>query len=184
MLLRTERLVLEPLSEPHAPALLAYNVRNREHLMPWEPARGDSFYTLPGQREVIARDIAAEQGGACAHFLAFERAQREVVACVNLHNIRRRVLQAAVIGYSVDAQCQGRGYATEAAGAVVRYAFDVLNLHRLETSYQPNNERSGRVLQKLGFVREGYAREYLLIDGAWRDAILVSLTNTSWQPAS
>lgn len=63
----------------------------------------------------------------------------------------------------------------------VRYAFDVLNLHRLETSYQPANERSGRVLRKLGFVVEGYARDYLLLNGSWRDGILVSLTNPDWR---
>jgi len=65
----------------------------------------------------------------------------------------------------------------EAAGAVVTYAFETLRLHRLETSYQPTNERSGRVLRKLGFVVEGYARDYLFLNGAWRDGILAARIN-------
>jgi ribosomal-protein-alanine N-acetyltransferase len=43
-------------------------------------------------------------------------------------------------------------------------------------NYRPENERSGRLLQRLGFAREGYARDYLFIDGAWRDHVLTSLT--------
>jgi ribosomal-protein-alanine N-acetyltransferase len=92
------------------------------------------------------------------------------------------VNQSAIIGYSVDEASQGRGYATACAEAVVRYAFDVLNLHRLETSYNPINAPSGRVLRKLGFVVEGYARDYLRINGNWNDAILVGRTNEAWQP--
>jgi ribosomal-protein-alanine N-acetyltransferase len=179
--LHTDRLVLEPLRADHVSAVLAYYVRNRAHLEPWEPKRDESFYTLSGQEAQVARSITEAQQDFGATFVAFERGSAEITAIVSLSNIRRRVIQAATIGYSVDANRQGRGYATEAAGAVVRYAFDVLNLHRLETSYHPANERSGRVLRKLGFVVEGYARDHLLINGAWQDSILVSLTNPSWR---
>lgn len=180
--LQSERLVLEALRAEHAPAVLAYCVRNQAHLQRWEPARDDAYFTLAGQETQIARTLAETQAGLCASFLAFERGSADIAAIVNLQNIRLSVIQAAIIGYSVDANCQGRGYATEAASAVVRYAFDGLNLHRLETSYHPTNERSGRVLRKLGFVVEGHARDYLFINGAWRDGILVSLTNPSWRP--
>jgi len=78
---------------------------------------------------------------------------------------------------------QGRGIATEAAAAVIRFAFDELDLHRLETGYFPHNIASGKVLRKLGFNVEGYARDYLFIDGAWRDSILVSLINERWRDA-
>jgi ribosomal-protein-alanine N-acetyltransferase len=114
-------------------------------------------------------------------FVGIERETSTIGASVNLSNIRRGVNQSAIIGYSVDEASQGRGYATACAGAVVRYAFDVLNLHRLETSYNPINAPSGRVLRKLGFVVEGYARDYLRINGNWNDAILVGRTNGAWQ---
>ena len=50
-------------------------------------------------------------------------------------------------------------------------------------NYQPTNVRSGRLLERLGFVREGYARHHLLIDGAWRDHVLTALLNPSWRSA-
>jgi ribosomal-protein-alanine N-acetyltransferase len=179
--LHTERLTLEPLAQRHAAAFLAYHERNRMHLQPWEPARDGAFYTLETQQADILVSEADAERGSCVRFVAFAHGSPEIVASVNLWNIRRGSIHSAIIGYSVDGLSEGRGYATEAAGAVVRYAFDTLNLHRLETSYQPVNERSGRVLRKLGFVVEGYARDYLLLNGAWRDGILVSLTNPNWR---
>jgi [ribosomal protein S5]-alanine N-acetyltransferase len=180
--LKTQRLTLAPLAEEHAAEFLAYHERNREHLKRWEPARSESFYTLESQRADIVACKADAKRGVLARFVAFEHGGSHIVASVNLWNIRRGSIHAAIIGYSVDAKREGRGYATEAAGAVIRYAFDELNLHRLETSYQPSNEASGRVLRKLGFVVEGYARDYLYLNGAWRDGILVGLTNPNWRP--
>lgn len=179
--MQTERLTLEPLSGRHAAELLAYYERNQEHLQPWEPERSESFYTLDYHRAVISSSESEFVQGTAARFVALEHGGKQIVASVNLSNIRRGVVHAGIIGYSVDEAHQGRGYATEAVGAVVRYGFDVLNLHRIETSYQPANERSGRVLRKLGFTVEGYARDYLFLNGAWRDGILVSLTNQAWQ---
>ncbi len=178
-ILETERLVVEPVKLEHAQAILAYHVRNRAHLEPWEPARHPNFYELEYQLGVIERSLASDTE---MRFVGIERETSTIVASVNLSNIRRGVNQSAIIGYSVDEASQGRGYATACAEAVVRYAFDVLNLHRLETSYNPINAPSGRVLRKLGFVVEGYARDYLRINGNWNDAILVGRTNEAWQP--
>jgi ribosomal-protein-alanine N-acetyltransferase len=181
--IETDRLTVESFRAEYAPAVLAYYVRNRRHLEQWEPAREEAFYTLVGQELRIAQAVAEKEAGVAASFAAFEHGSEEITAIVNLSNIRRGVIHAGIIGYSVDAEKQGRGYATEAAGAVVRYAFDALNLHRLETSYHPANQRSGRVLRKLGFGVEGYARDHLFINGAWQDSILVSLINSSWRSA-
>jgi ribosomal-protein-alanine N-acetyltransferase len=185
--IQTERLVLEPFSPAHAEAVRDYYDRNRAHLDPWEPARPPAFYTVEYHREQGALAVTALARDEYARFAVFSREDRSLVALHNLWNIRRAVIQAAVIGYSVDEAHGGRGIATEAAAAVVDYAFDVLNLHRVETSYHPMNERSGRVLRKLGFTVEGYARDYLFMRGAWQDAILVSKINprpTPPQPAS
>jgi ribosomal-protein-alanine N-acetyltransferase len=79
-----------------------------------------------------------------------------------------------VLGYSVDFGYQARGYGSEAVGAIVNWCFRNIHLHRVEANYQPNNERSGRLLRSLGFTVEGYARDYLYIDGAWRDHVLTA----------
>jgi ribosomal-protein-alanine N-acetyltransferase len=60
--------------------------------------------------------------------------------------------------------------------------FGELGFHRIMANYLPHNERSGRLLRRLGFVVEGYARDYLYIHGAWRDHILTALTNPDPRP--
>jgi ribosomal-protein-alanine N-acetyltransferase len=181
--IETERLRLELYAPQHAPQILAYYERNRAHLEPWEPTRDAAFYTLGFQHDECVKAEAAFLRGEYVRFAVFAKDDGALVGLFNLWNIRRGVIHCAIIGYSVDGACEGRGYATEAGGAVVDYAFGSLRLHRVETSYHPLNERSGRVLRKLGFAVEGYARDYLYMRGAWRDAILVARTNPDWTPA-
>ncbi|WP_374352311.1 GNAT family N-acetyltransferase, partial [Chitinimonas sp.] len=75
----------------------------------------------------------------------------------------------------------GRGLMQIALGLLLDWSFEHFNLHRVSANYLPDNHRSGRLLAKLGFEREGYARDYLLIDGLWRDHILTSLVRENWQ---
>jgi ribosomal-protein-alanine N-acetyltransferase len=70
----------------------------------------------------------------------------------------------------------GKGYMTEAVRLVVAYAFDSLLLHRVHAAFLPHNMASRRVLEKNGFKEEGYAENYLQIDGKWADHVLFGLT--------
>ena len=180
--LTTERLRLAPRVPDYAEAVCGYYARNRAHLDPWEPARAPDFFTLAYHRRELEITWRAQIRDECARFAVHLHDRDEVLALINLWDIRRGAIQAAILGYSVDRAHEGHGYVTEAVRAVIAYAFGALALHRIETSYHPTNQRSGRVLQRLGFSVEGYARDYLYIDGAWRDAILVGLTNPAWRP--
>ena len=93
----------------------------------------------------------------------------ELVAVVNLNNIVLGGLQSASLGYYGFRGSSGHGYVTEAVGLVVDRAFGELELHRVEANIQPDNLRSRRVAQRLGFRLEGYSPRYLHIDGEWRD---------------
>jgi len=66
---------------------------------------------------------------------------------------------------------------TEILQASIAYMFETVGLNRVMASYMPVNKASGRVLEKLGFEREGYARKYLKIAGNWEDHVLTSLIN-------
>ena len=181
-MLQTDRLRLEPFADRHAAGLLAYYERNLEHLQTWEPERAPGFYTEAFHAAECADAMAAAKRGEYIRFAVFEHEGSEVVGIFNLWQIRRRVIFAAIMGYSIDAARQARGYATEAGAAVIDYAFAVLGLHRIEAGYQPSNERSARVLRKLGFTVEGYARDYLFMNGTWRDHVLTSRINEMWRP--
>jgi len=68
-------------------------------------------------------------------------------------------------------------------GKQIAHAFDVLRLHRIQANYVPDNVRSGRLLQRLGFRKEGFAADYLFINGAWRDHVLTALLNPRFDAA-
>jgi ribosomal-protein-alanine N-acetyltransferase len=83
----------------------------------------------------------------------------------------------ASLGYWAGERHARRGYTTAAVRAVVRHAFEDLDLHRVEAACQPDNNASRRVLEKAGFTQEGAARAYLKINGAWRDHLLFGIAS-------
>jgi ribosomal-protein-alanine N-acetyltransferase len=177
--LKTERLLLT-LPPPETSArLLAYAIENHNHLAPWSPTRPDDYYTDQHWRDrlQLARDEFTR--GESLRLVLFwrDRPLEDVVGECNFTAIVRGPFQACYLGYNLDHRAEGRGLMSEALRAAIDYVFSELKLHRIMANYMPANERSGRLLRRLGFTVEGYARDYLLIAGEWRDHILTSLTN-------
>ncbi len=95
----------------------------------------------------------------------------DIVGVININNIVRGSFQSASLGYYVVARHQGDGYMYEGLRMLIRFACQTLGLHRLEANIQPTNERSQRLVERCGFVSEGLSKQFLFIDGAWRDHI-------------
>jgi ribosomal-protein-alanine N-acetyltransferase len=108
-------------------------------------------------------------------WLLFRRGDGALLGGVTLSNVRRGVAQSGSLGYWIGASHARRGYMTEALQLLLPYAFERLGLHRIEAACLPNNAASRGLLRKLGFVEEGYAREYLRINGSWQDHVLYGL---------
>lgn len=89
-------------------------------------------------------------------------------------------VQAGKLGYAIAAKEWGRGYATDAARALVTYAFKELGLHRITAAIGPDNAASIAVVQQLGFTREGVLRDHVFTNGAWRDSVLFSVLAHEW----
>jgi ribosomal-protein-alanine N-acetyltransferase len=183
--IETERLLLTLPSTEAAPQMLRYFVENREHLSPWWPPMPANYYTDNYWRDRLAKARKEFEQGQSLQLVIFERdtPSGRVVGICNFSGLIRGAFQACYLGYSIDARDEGRGLMREALTAAIEYAFTELRLHRIMANYLPTNERSGRLLRRLGFTVEGYARDYLLIAGQWRDHVLTSLTNTRLQPS-
>ncbi len=148
---------------------------SRQHLVPWEPtwSRDELSRTSFRRRlRIYQRDMAEDLGYA---FFIFREADDALLGGLTLSNVRRGVTQAVTLGYWIGARFASQGRMTEAVRVVVPFVFDDLRLHRLEASCLPHNSASMRVLERNGFQREGLARRYLKIDGAWRDHVLYAL---------
>lgn len=92
--------------------------------------------------------------------------------------------RSASLGYCFHEAAWGHGYATEAAGALLRWAFDSLGLNRVQAETDTRNAASARVLEKLGFVREGTLREDCVVNGEVSDSWVYGLIRRDWQPPS
>ncbi|MBV9908873.1 MAG: GNAT family N-acetyltransferase [Hyphomicrobiales bacterium] len=101
----------------------------------------------------------------------------ECLGLVNYHDGHIRNKRAA-IGYIVDpAHCR-QGVATEAVSTMVEFCFRELGLHRLQAFIHPDNAASLKLIEKLGFRREGLLRENLRVGDEWRDDLLYALLST------
>ena len=176
--LHTARLVLTLPSAELAPALAQYYERNLDHFAPSSPALHKLALDVAGCTQRLNSARADFVAGSSVRFVLFEQGRElEPIGDVSLTNIVRGPFLAAYLGYKLDRAYLRQGYMTEAVKAVVSYAFETLRLHRLMANHMPSNEASARVLRRAGFVVEGHAKDYLYLNGAWRDHVLTSLTN-------
>ena len=180
--LETARLRLVLPDATDASRLLRYYEENKQHFAPWQELRSDEYYTEAFWIAEIARLQEDFLNGRSLRLVLLDKfdAAGSILGQCSLSNIIRGAFQACYLGYSLHHQAVGKGLMSEALTALIAYAFNDLRLHRIMANYMPSNERSARVLQRLGFQVEGYARDYLFLAGRWQDHIMTSLTNPSW----
>lgn len=99
-----------------------------------------------------------------------------LVACINLNEIVRGAFQSAYIGYFVFEPFSGKGLMKKAMKLVIDYAFNSLELHRIEANIQPTNDASLNLIKSLGFRHEGFSPRYLKIEKEWKDHERFALT--------
>ncbi|WP_206444184.1 GNAT family N-acetyltransferase [Nocardioides turkmenicus] len=93
-------------------------------------------------------------------------------------------VKAADLGYALRHEWQGRGIARAAVSRMIEFGFGDLGLHRLTANIGPQNTASMRLVESLGFQREGTIRDHVHTNGAWRDSVSFSLLEGEWQPAA
>ncbi|MGZ4517534.1 MAG: GNAT family N-acetyltransferase [Mycobacteriaceae bacterium] len=152
-------------------------IRDEAQLVPWEPAgvgtwrSRNSAATWPmlcsamrgAARRGLLLPFAIEVDGAFA-------------GQITIGNVVRGALRSAWVGYWVSTSFTGRGVATAAVALALDHSFGPVGLHRVEATVRPENLASRSVLARVGFREEGLLRKYLDVDGAWRDHLLVAMT--------
>ncbi len=173
-------MALRPLRLRDASAWSAVRTANEEWLSPWEgrpPTAGEADWAdrhSPAVFAAMLRGLRKEARAGRTLPCAITWDGR-LAGQVTLGNVVRGAFDSAYVGYWVDGRLAGRGIAPTAVAMLVDHAFDVLGLHRVEANVRPENAASLRVVEKLGFVREGLHRRYLHIDGDWRDHVAHAL---------
>ncbi len=174
--LKTKRLSIVGISDISLDQVVDYHIINNDHLR-----LNGGFVPSTRQQVIDAVDGWQNNIASNVEVRFFILLENELIGIVGVTNLVRGAFQAAYFGYHLAELAQGKGYMTEALEEIIQFSFSALNLHRLMANYRPNNAASGRVLEKLGFVKEGFSEKYLLVDGVWEDHILTGLRNDQWK---
>jgi [ribosomal protein S5]-alanine N-acetyltransferase len=179
--LHTARLEVRMAGPDDVAAIAAFHRENAEFLRPWDPRRPAEF-AATGFWEQRIREAEGEfaDRSALRIFLFPLGNPGEAIGKISFTQIVGEPFHACSLGYALAEGAEGRGLMREALGVAIPYALTTLNLHRVQANYMPHNRRSGRLLRELGFTVEGYARDYLRIDGRWEDHVLTSFTDPNW----
>ncbi len=154
--------------------------RNQEWLRPWEATMPPGSQPGPPSYQALVRALAkqARAGRMLPWLITYRpdaRSRPELVGQLTVSGIVAGSASWGQIGYWVDQRWAGRGIVPTAVALACDYCFQVMRLHRIEVAIRPENAKSLRVVEKLGFRLEGLRPGYLHIDGAWRDHLVFAL---------
>ncbi|MGW2865228.1 GNAT family N-acetyltransferase [Streptomyces sp. NPDC001205] len=176
--LHTARLRLRAFEDADANDLFA--LQSSAHILrywdspPWtDRSRSEKFITTCRRME---------QEGTGARLAVDRASDGAFIGWCTLHNWNPD-FRSATLGYCYDSASWGQGYATEAAHALLRWAFETLDLNRVQAEVDTRNVASARVLEKLGFVREGTLREDCVVNGDVSDSWVYGLLRREWRPS-
>lgn len=174
--LRSDRLRLRPVEDADADAL--YALQSDPHVLrfwdapPWiDRDRAAAF---------IARSRQMADDGTGVRWAIDRTDAGAFIGWISLSRWNP-AYRSAALGYCFGTAVWGRGYATEAARTVLRWAYDTLDLNRVQAETDTRNAASARVLEKVGFVREGTLRQDCVVDGDVSDSWVYGLLRSDWQ---
>jgi ribosomal-protein-alanine N-acetyltransferase len=131
-------------------------------------------------RDYLARFAKPLRGAQHVGYVAATVEDDALVGVLNLSEIVRGAFESAYLGYYALAPFAARGYMTEALVLLLDAAYRDVGLHRVEANVQPTNVRSLALVERVGFVREGYSRRYVKVGGRWRDHVRLAMLAEDW----
>lgn len=176
------RVVLRPLRSDDFEGWRDVRLRSHDWLTRWEPRPLPGGHDLTKDKRAFSsrcglRDREWQMGSGYGFGIFIDGV---FAGEVNINNVQRGPFQNAYVGYWIDESQAGHGYMPEAVAVVIRFAFDELDLHRLQISVIPRNTASRRVAEKLDLREEGVALRYLEINGNWEDHVRYAITSEDW----
>ena len=174
--LNTERLRLRPFTEADGDALFAL-MTDAEVLRYWDSPPWKDRGSV--ERFMAGNVRAAEEGTGARVAVEFRSDGAFLGWCT--FNSWDPDFRSACLGFCFTRDSWGQGYATEAARALLQWAYSTLDLNRVQAECDTRNPASARVLEKLGFRLEGTLREDCIVDGIVSDSWVYGLTRRDWQ---
>ncbi|MEM8537398.1 MAG: GNAT family protein [Pseudomonadota bacterium] len=176
--IETDRLTLRQPALNDYTAWSGLRRESAQFLVPWEPQWASDHLSRKGFANRVYWSQRSIRSGSAVPLFLERREDRVIVGAITLDNIRRGPSQAGTLGYWIGERFCRKGYMREGLNAMAHYAFERLDLSRLEAACLPENEPSRKLLETCGFKNEGVAQSYLQISGRWRTHVLYAALRT------
>ncbi len=170
----TERLILRLPQHSDFASWADLRSGSSEFLQPWEPTWSPDHLTRRAFTNRVHWARRSQINGAALALFLTHQTDQTFLGAITLDNIRRGPAQSGTFGYWIGAPYARQGYMSEALEAVRHYAFQTMDLSRLEAACLPENLASRGLLERCGFKYEGVFQSYLQINGRWRNHVLYS----------
>lgn len=174
MLLQSKRLVLQPLKKEHAQALFNYRSdKQANQYQGWIPEFLDDVHAFIAK---VASEFNVPE--TWFQFVIIHSENNEIIGDLGVHFIDDAQVE---LGFTLDKNWQGQGFATEAVKLILNYLFNNLHKHRVIGSVDPENKSSIALLKRLGFRQEAHFKESYYINGRWVDDMVFALLRKEWE---
>jgi [ribosomal protein S5]-alanine N-acetyltransferase len=180
--LSDSRISLREPQTSHFAAWCSLRAESADFLVPWEPRWPSDDLTREGFRRRLRRYRRDGELGVATTWFLFRDSDDALLGGLTYSGIRYGASCSAQLGYWMGVRHAGQGYMTSAVHLSLGEMFTRRGMERIEAACIPENRRSIRLLQRNGFVREGYLRSYLEINGERRDHILFALLRENHSP--
>ncbi|MEQ6376958.1 GNAT family protein [Bacillaceae bacterium S4-13-58] len=174
IIIESEELYLRPFQKKDARNLFRLVYDNQYFWSKVEPDHHPNYYTYNVQKQRLQDMIHSTGKGKEFNCGIFLREKEQLIGEISIFHILRGPLNQGMVGFSLSKDYVGKGYGTQSLALMTKYAFNDLQLHRVEAAVAPSNIPSISILEKNGFVKEGLLRGYLLMKGQWKDHLLYS----------
>lgn len=175
--IETERLILRQFKYEDALSVMN-NWAGDEYV---QKMYGEPSYKTPeAVKQLLGKYIGGYNDGAYFRWVVIEKESGECIGQAAYFLVDKNN-NFGEIEYCIGTAFQGRGYATEATKAVIRYGFEKIGFHKVQICVRPSNKPSGRVIEKCGFTYEGTLRDYFLIDGKYEGRMFFSILEDEYK---
>lgn len=181
----TDRLIMRVLEPRYAPAVLAFYKRNRLWFEPVEPVRSPNFYTKAYQEHTLTMELnEILHGNYLRLFLFIKNGSSEhIIGSICFNHFRYHSFFSCTMGYKTDHDYWMQGYMKEALSYAINHIiFHEYRMHRIEAEVMPSNTASCKLLECLGFKKEGILHDYAFLQNSWQDHLLYALINRQPPP--
>lgn len=169
----TKRMTMKILRPGQEDAVLFFYEKNRKFLEPLEPTRPEHFYTMEYQRSnLVCEYNSFAKLKYMRYWMFLPQDPYHPLGSISFSNFRKGAFSSCMIGYKLDEMACHQGYMQEALSCLLPELCKSCHLRRVEAMVLPENSASIRLLQCLGFIKEGYLHSFAQINGKWRDHVL------------